>query len=242
MHTNSLRLLLAVAVFVLAAGLVCAQQMNVVVGEPRAEAIGVDSAQQNLKEISITKFEDAGFWYSSMPRDQGVVTLRRLPGSPLDKEPIPGEEEVGIDEADKYVLGMKVQYYKRGMNTFALFPLRPLPVEGITKTISVWIVGRNMQHVLKLLVEDYFGNRAEITMGKLSFSGWKQLTVAVPSTIVQRDVHYNDRMGIKVLGFRIECDPLEALGTYYIYFDDLRAVTDLFSEESRDPDDIPDVW
>ena len=32
------------------------------------------------------------------------------------------------------------------------------------------------------------------------------------------------------------------LGLVHIYFDDLRAVTDLFAEDSRDVDDIMDVW
>jgi len=212
------------------------------VGEPRADQIGVDSAQQDLKEISINKFEDAGFWFSNMPRDQGLTELRRLPGGPLDKQPIPGEEEVGIKEEDKYVLGLKVSYYRRGLNTFTLYPVRPMPVEGITKTLSVWVVGRNMNHMLSIIISDYFGNRAEITMGKLNFSGWRKLTVAVPPNIKQRDVHYSDRMGIKVLGFRVDTDPLQSYGTYYIYFDDLRAMTDLFAENSRDPDDIADVW
>jgi hypothetical protein len=49
-------------------------------------------------------------------------------------------------------------------------------------------------------------------------------------------------MGIKVVGFRIECDPIESFGTYYVYFDDLRAVTDLFAEDLRDPDDMSDSW
>ncbi len=211
-------------------------------GEPNPEEIGVDSAQQKLREVSVTKFEDAGYWYARMPRDQGLVVLRRLPGGPMDKEPIPGEEEVGIEESDQYVLGMKVQYYKRGFNTFSLFPVRPIPIEGITKTLSVWVVGRNMNHLLTVLVEDYFGNRAELTMGRLNFSGWKKMTVAVPPSIRQRDFHYNDRRGIKVLGFKIETDPLEAFGTYYVYFDGMRAVTDLFSSEARDQDDMADVW
>jgi hypothetical protein len=47
---------------------------------------------------------------------------------------------------------------------------------------------------------------------------------------------------LKVLGFKVECDPVETFGSYYIYFDDLRAVTDLFAEDSRDPDDMVDFW
>ena len=150
------------------------------VGEPIASEIGVDSAQQNLREISVTKFEDAGFWFSTMPRDQGITTLRRLLGGPADKLPITGEAEVNIKEDDLFVLGMKVQYNKRGLNTFALYPVRPIPVAGIAKTLSVWVVGRNMNHILTLVIEDFFGNRAELTMGVLNFTGWRQLTVAVP--------------------------------------------------------------
>lgn len=234
--------LLIITFLMFCVGMSAFGQFTQPVGEPNASEIGVDSAQQNLKEVSVTKFEDAGFWYSSMSTDQGIAILRRLPGGPLDKEPIPGEVEVGIEEADKYVLGMKIQYFKRGMNTFALFPVRPLPVEGITKTLSLWVVGRNVNNILKVVIQDHFGNTAELSLGKLNFTGWKRLTVAIPATIIQRDFHYKDKMGIKVLGFKIECDPMEAYGSYYIYFDDLRAVTDLFSEESRDPDDMMDVW
>jgi hypothetical protein len=212
------------------------------VGEPDAAEIGIDSAQQSLREVSVTKFEDAGFWFSSMPGDQGITVIRRLPGGSLDKVPITGEAEVNIEEPDIYVVGMKVQYFRRGLNTFSLSPVRPLPVAGITKTLSVWVVGRNMSHTLRLTIDDFFGNRAVLTMGKLNFSGWKQMTVAVPPSIKQRDFHYNDRSGIKVVGFTIETDPLEAFGTYYVYFDDMRAVTDLFAAESRDADNMADVW
>jgi hypothetical protein len=79
-------------------------------------------------------------------------------------------------------------------------------------------------------------------MGRLNFSGWRRLTVPIPPDIQQRDIHYSDQGGIEVLGFVIEPDLLEAYGSYYVYFDDLRALTDLFSEESRDPDDMVDSW
>jgi hypothetical protein len=211
-------------------------------GGPDPAAIGVDTAQQRLKEVSISKFEDAGFWRASMSKDEGLVTLRRLPGNPIDKEPIPDEEAAGIEEIDDHVLGVKVEFFRRGDSHFTLTPVRPMPVEGITKTISMWVVGRNSPHRLILLVSDHFGNRAEITMGKLNFTGWKRMTVAVPTSIVQRDYHYTNRMGLKIDGFRIDCDPKEAYGSYYIYFDDLRATTDLFAEEHRDIDDMQDVW
>ena len=49
------------------------------------------------------------------------------------------------------------------------------------------------------------------------------------------------RLGVKVEV--IDITPvLEAFGTYYIYFDDMRAWTDLYAAENRDPDDMADVW
>jgi hypothetical protein len=35
---------------------------------------------------------------------------------------------------------------------------------------------------------------------------------------------------------------MDSYGSYYVYFDDLRAVTDLYAENSRDADDPHDDW
>jgi hypothetical protein len=104
------------------------------------------------------------------------------------------------------------------------------------------VVGRNSPHTLKLLIRDQFGNRGEVTMGKLNFTGWKQMVATIPPHIVQKDYHYGNKMGIKIEGFLLEMDPEETYGTYYVYFDALRATTDLFAEEKRDIDDMADNW
>lgn len=217
------------------------------VGDPDPELIGVDAAQQKLKEVSIDKFEAAGFWLSNMSTDEGYTTTRLFEGAPAGKEEL--EDEADMDIPDRYVLGTRVDYLRRGMSSFTIYPLRPIPIEGITKTISVWVVGRNYNHDLKIMVQDFFGRKYELFMGKLNFQGWKKLTVAIPpqaldgvNGIVQRNYHYNSYMGIKITGFKVECDMMETIGSYYIYFDDLRAVTDLFAEDNRDPDDMVDFW
>jgi hypothetical protein len=208
----------------------------------QADRVGKDQAQQLLTEVSVAKFEDAAFWGSSMPLDMGIASLRRFEGGPAAKKPIPGEQENNLKLQDRYVLGGKVQFYKRAANTVSVFPVRPIAIEGITKVISVWVVGRNYNHVLKAVIADYFNQRRELTMGKLNFMGWKQLTVAVPPRIVQDEYHFSNLRGIKLLGFKIDFDMMESYGTYYIYFDDLRATTDLFAESYRDKDDMPDGW
>jgi hypothetical protein len=209
---------------------------------PDPSQIGVDTAQQRLQEVSIEKFEDPGFWSVTMPLDHGVVTHRRFEGTPLDKQPIEGEDTVGIDEPDQYVLAVKAQYFRRVNTTISIVPSRPIAIPGITKTISLWVVGRNFNHRLSVVVEDYFGNRIAIPMGMLNFSGWKQMTVAIPPTVEQTNPFFAELSGLRILGFIIEPELTETYGTYYVYFDDLRAVTDLFAEENRDPDDMADGW
>jgi hypothetical protein len=217
------------------------------VGEPDAAQLGITEAQQKLKEISVDKFEYDGFWMSTMSADEGYTATRLFDGGPLAKVPIPEEE--GLNIPDKYVLGTRVDFLHRGYNTLTIYPMRPVPIEGITKTVSIWVAGRNFNHELSLLIEDAFGRYFELYMGKLNFQGWKKMTVAIPPQaldgihgIVQRNYHYNSMMGIKITGFRIDCDPMEAYGSYYIYLDDLRAVTDLFAEDIKDPDDPSDQW
>lgn len=241
------------ALAVLAAFSLSAQTTPANAASPDPTRIGMDTAQQKLKEVSVDKFEAAGFWVASISSDEGFAQARLFEGGPAAKasEPIPDERALGLDvqTADKYVLGVRVDFLRRGFNEIDVLAKRPIPVEGIAKTLSVWVVGRNYNHELKVVVQDFFGNRFELPMGKLNFQGWKKLSVAIPpqnpdgrSGIVQRNFHYNSQMGIKILGFKIECDPLEAMGVYYVYFDDLRAVTDLFAEDDRDPDDMSDTW
>jgi hypothetical protein len=236
-----------ISLFLFFAGFLFAQQRGTEIGAPNAERIGIDVAQQLLKEVSVDKFEHDGYWRSTMSPDDGYVTTRLFSGGPAGKEPVPEEE--GLDIPDRYVLGSRVDFIHRGFTNFTIYPIRPVPVEGITKTVSVWVVGRNYNHELKLLLQDFFGRNYELYVGKLNFQGWKKLTVAIPpqaedgfNGIVQRNFHYNNQLGIQITGFRVDCDPMEAYGSYYIYFDDLRAVTDLFAESSRDADDMSDAW
>ncbi|MDR2418832.1 MAG: flagellar filament outer layer protein FlaA [Treponema sp.] len=242
------RYVIIIAVALLSATAAFAQvQGDPVDGNTATSRLGIDAAQQNLVEVSVDKFEQEGYWRASISSDNGFISSRLFKGSPAGKEPL--QEEADLDIPDEYVLGARVDFLRRGHTSFTLSPAYPIPIQGITKTISVWVAGRNYNHKLSILIQDYFGRTFELVMGTLNFQGWKKLTVAIPpqaedgrNGIVQRNYHYNNDLGIKVVGFRVDCDPAETFGTYYVYLDDLRAVTDLFSEDSRDPDDMADAW
>ncbi len=235
------RWFLGVLILCIAAGAAFGQ-LETEPGEPNPAELGQDTAQQKLMEVSVNKFEDAGFWYGAMPVDQGIVVLRRFQGSPAEKEVLEQEVKSGIQQADDYVLGTRVSFFRRGVNSFSVNPVRPIPIPGLTKTVSVWVAGRNTRHNMVLLLKDYNGKDVEVNMGMLNFSGWKKMTVAIPPGITQKEPGQHRDMGVAFNGFRIDCDLEQTFGDFYVYFDDMRAVTDLFSEEIRDPDDMLDSW
>jgi len=246
------KFLLITIVLFLVGGFLFAQERAV----GASPGIGLDEAQKQLTEISVDKFEHDGFWRSTMSADEGYTTSRLFPGGPNPerKGVIPGEENLNIP--DDFVLGTRVDFLRRGYSSFFILPARPIPIEGITQYITMWVAGRNFNHNLYVLIQDFFGRNYQFLMtqdggaGSLNFNGWQKLYAYIPTTpedgisgVVQRSYHYNNNFGIKIMGFRIDCDPMQARGSYYIYFDDLRAFTNLFEEFYRDdPDDMSDGW
>ena len=232
--------IIALLLILFTAGVVFAQSVY----EANAETVGADSAMMSLREISIDKFEREGSWYAHISSDDGVIAARLFEGAPAMKEMLPGDDEAD----DTQVLGVRVDFFRRGLDTFTITAGRPLPVEGTVKTISLWVCGRNQSHDMYVLVQDYFGKNFELYLGNLGFSGWKKLTCVVPPSddgehgIVQSSAYYGDRPGLKILGFKVDCNPMQARGSYYIYLDDLRAVTDLYDMENHDEDDMLDDW
>jgi hypothetical protein len=235
--------LFIIALLLMAAVLINAQE----VGQQDPSLMSIDAADQELREVSVDNFDHEGFWRSSMSSDEGYITSRLISSKGHAKTDREKEEDAAnnLEYETNSVLGARVDYLRRGYSSFTLYPTRPIPIEGITKVVSVWVAGRNFNHTLKLLIQDYYGRNFEVNFDKtLKFMGWEKLTATIrpDSGIVQMNPHFFNKLGIKIMGFRVECDPMETYGSYYIYFNDLRAVTDLFAENNPDKDDVPDGW
>ena len=204
-------------------------------------------ARQNIREIAIRSFEDEGFWNGYFSRDNGFIQTRlRISAGPQAKPELPKIEGEGNDASangDTNILGARIDFTRRSMGEAFIIPLAPVPIEGTVKTISVWVAGRNSSHVLEVIVRDRFGNRSELHLGELNFLGWKKLTATVPPYLKQRDFHYSNMgTGLLIESFKIQTSIEDSYGTFYIYFDDLRATTDLFGVNAKDPDDPEDNW
>ncbi|OHD56264.1 MAG: hypothetical protein A2Y33_00405 [Spirochaetes bacterium GWF1_51_8] len=188
---------------------------------------------QLLQRFLVEDFESAGEWSSFMPRDYGVTMAMLREGGPMKV----------TNDANKYVLGVKTEFMKRDWGWMTITPPKPIKIPGITKALNVWVVGRNYKHKMLIILRDFLGRMKFVDVEKLIWTGWKMVTIQIPLTIEQDNYKITEERGITFLGFRIDFDPEDILGTpFYIYFDYLTADTDVFTEVNQNPDDMWDNW
>jgi hypothetical protein len=200
--------------------------------------VGITTSRQILADIPVTHFEDADAWETHMAVDQGIVLSMKRRGRPLE---LP-EVDPNDGTENHFVLGVKVAFNQRAHAYVSVRPPKPIKIPGISKAISVWICGRSFKHRLYCHVLDFTGTEMIVDMGLLDFAGWKKVSASVPTTIEQEAYHNLEWRGVSLAGFSIRTDPEESYGVYYVYFDELRAITDVYLEEHRDEDDMEDGW
>jgi hypothetical protein len=261
-------LALLLASFLLLGTIGIAQQGGTGISPAGDESDLAGTAGEELVTFILDDFERASSWVAEMPRDQGVIFSMPREGAPAvvrrEAETISNENtrflerkrEQGILPRDnpligfpyneqRFVLGVRVEYLRRGYHWFTVRPPIPIKVPGICKSIAVYVVGRGNNHWLWLMLRDYQGNKRYLSsMRPLNHIGWRRVLFPIRNTISQGDFRTTDprRLGITFDGFLINCDPLEAYGTYYIYFDLLTAQVNLYYEFQVDNDDMRDYW
>jgi len=96
-------------------------------------------------------------------------------------------------------------------------------------------------------IRDYQGIVHTIHFGNLAFTGWKNMRAHIPNTVRQDKRSMPTHAQIKFVKFRIWTQPIERVGDFYVYFKQLKALTDTFDtmfdgDELADPDLIPKLW
>lgn len=184
-------------------------------------------------KLLVEDFEQAGEWSSYMPRDYGVTMAMRREGSP----------DSLASESNKFVLGVKAEFMRRDFSWVTITPAKPTAIKGITKSLSVWVVGRNYQHMLSVILRDYLGRIKFLQAGTLTWAGWKEVSIPIPPSIEQQNYKITEERGLTFEGFRVDFQPEDMMGRpFYIYFDWLTSDTDIFVESFQNPDDMLDNW
>ena len=200
------------------------------------------SGLMNVRTLLLDDFETADDWLGQMPRDYGIIVVKRREGGP-------SEVRDADKENNKYVLGARISYFKTGAASFSITPPREIDVLGVSKSISVWVAGRNYSHRLYALIRYVVGRTHKVRIGKkLNFPGWEKISGQFTDNVIQEDLRYalrsNKKRGIVLLSMFVECAMDETVGDYYFYMDQLQVETDMFyeDEQNRNLDDMIDKW
>ncbi len=155
------------------------------------------------------------------------------------------------------VLGVHFKFDRQGYNSIDVFPVAkdsngnlvaaPIQIPGRVQTLDVWAWGTNHDYYLDVELEDYTGVVHTLHLGSLDYAGWKDLIVTVPTSIPQSVNTIPKLKGLKFLKFVIWTQPTADVSDYYIYFDQLKVLTDMFEtridgEDLATPEETQKIW
>lgn len=119
---------------------------------------------------------------------------------------------------------------------------RFIPLPGELKSIDVWIAGRNFRYNLEIHLLDFNGFVYALDMGKINFPGWRNLSRIIPIYIPQEEQYIPKEKPLKFIKYVLRADPYERANKFYIYFDQMKVITDLYVVRYDGIDNIDDAW
>jgi hypothetical protein len=156
--------------------------------------------------------------------------------------------------------GIWGKFDRRGYNWIDVYPIVPgsaddpqgpipfeIPIPGRLNTLDMWVWGSNLNFYLEAYVRDYRGIVHTLYMGDLAYAGWRNLKVRIPSSIPQSKRALPRLEGLSFVKFRIWTTPMERVDNFYVYFNQMKIVTDIFEslfdgDELADPDRVREFW
>lgn len=134
-------------------------------------------------------------------------------------------------------LGVEGKFDRKGFNYIEIYPAREgkdgklepygLPLPGITKMIDLWVWGSMFKYELEVHIRDSRGIPYVLPMGSLAYQGWKNLKADVPTYIPQLQAYVPRYLGLTLTKFVLRTDPAERVDHFYVYFDQLKTLTDM---------------
>jgi hypothetical protein len=153
-------------------------------------------------------------------------------------------------------LGIQGQFDRRGYNWIDVYPVLAndtsntpfeIPIPGRVMNLDMWVWGSNFRYYIEVFVRDYRGVVHTLRLGDISFIGWRNLRVNVPTHIVQSRRTLPSHAGLSFVKFRIWTQPVERVDNFYVYFKQLRILTDTYEtlfdgNDLGNPDYVNRLW
>ena len=153
-------------------------------------------------------------------------------------------------------LGINGRFDRQGFNWIDIYPVlsadpdagpAEIPIPGQVRNFDMWVWGANLRYYIEIYVRDYRGVIHVLRLGDISYAGWKNLDVNVPNHILQTRRTLPSYAGLTFVKFRIWTQPIERVDNFYIYFKQLKVLTDMFSalfdgNDLANPDHVDQIW
>ena len=146
-------------------------------------------------------------------------------------------------------LGMQVKFNRKGDNWVDIIPTKKgekgleayeIPFKGRIHRLDMWVWGAGFYYYIEILVRDCEGRIHALPLGYVNFKGWQNMHVTVPTNIPQASRYLGNKNKLTFVAFRIRTSPSERVDDFKIYFDQFKALTDVFVD-SFDGYELGDV-
>jgi len=162
----------------------------------------------------------------------------------------------GQDAQPLRSLGLNGRFERRGYNWIDLYPVLAddpdgnpyeVPIPGRVHNMDIWVWGANLKYYIEIFVRDYLGVIHPLKLGDISYIGWRNLRVNIPTNIAQARRTLPSYAGLSFVKFRIWTQPVERVDNFYIYFKQFKVLTDMFESlfdgnDLSDPDNVQRLW
>jgi len=157
-------------------------------------------------------------------------------------------------------LGVWGRFDRRGYNWIDIFPSVvgsgagddpptpfEIPIPGQIRYLDMWVWGSNLNYYMEVYFRDHRGIVHVVPMGSLSFQGWQNMRVRIPNHIPQSRVVLPRVSGLSLVKFRVWTTPVERVDNFFIYFNQLQVLTDIFESlfdgsDLADPGIVQELW
>jgi hypothetical protein len=152
-------------------------------------------------------------------------------------------------------LGINGRFDRMGYNWVDLYPVNAedgrtpfeIPMPGRVRYMDLWVWGSNLDYYIETYVRDHRGVVHRLHLGRINYPGWRNLRVNIPNHIPQGRRVLPSHAPLSFVKFRLWTQPTERVDNFYVYFKQLKILTDTFESlfdgnELADPDLVPQFW
>jgi hypothetical protein len=161
-----------------------------------------------LEDFETTQFPESSIVYKNTGYQKGGIAIRNQFPSPAK-------------DSKKY-LGIKI--LGKAGDVIQLTPPKRLVIDKYCQSISLWVYGKDLSGELSIMIKDSEGASHRLIMGRLNFTGWRELSVNLPKEIAQMDRYLSQKTEIEITKIMYNPGNTGRLPVWnFLYIDDITA-------------------